>query len=133
MSDSVNPDHYQFNGVEVIQLTEQLSFNLGNVVKYTARAGRKTENPMEDLLKAQWYLERELARLDQQFEEDEGLPAGMREEAFTLWQDRDGDLWSYSIDGWCYQTPGETQWIPVQGTPSKAYGPFKETDLWLNE
>jgi hypothetical protein len=50
--------------VEVIDLTEQLNFNLGNVVKYVARAGRKTCDPKEDLKKAQWYLIREIYRLE---------------------------------------------------------------------
>ena len=65
MTDSVNhPPHYKFdNGAEVIDLTENLSFNLGNVVKYVARAGRKTESPIEDLEKAQFYLRREIRRL----------------------------------------------------------------------
>lgn len=64
MGDPVNhPDHYLFdNGVEVIDLTEQLNFNCGNVVKYVARAGRKTESPLEDLEKARFYLNREIAR-----------------------------------------------------------------------
>ena len=59
-----NPKHYQFsNGAQVIDITENLSFNMGNIVKYVARAGRKTADPLEDLLKAQFYLERELERL----------------------------------------------------------------------
>lgn len=58
MSDPINPDHYKFNGVEVIQLTEQLGFLEGNVVKYVARAGRKQMDPLEDLRKARWYLDR---------------------------------------------------------------------------
>ena len=63
----ISPDHYQFNnGVEVIDLTEQMNFNLGNVIKYAARAGRKTDSPVEDLKKAQWYLNRELYRLEYQ-------------------------------------------------------------------
>lgn len=62
--DPVNhPSHYKFdNGVEVIDLSEQLSFNLGNVVKYVSRAGKK-EDQRQDLEKAQWYLQRELDRL----------------------------------------------------------------------
>ena len=59
-----NPAHYQFsNGAQVIDITENLSFNLGNVVKYVARAGRKTDDPIEDLRKAQFYLNREIERL----------------------------------------------------------------------
>jgi len=65
-SDSpVRPSHYRgfSRGAEVIDITENLNFNLGNVVKYVARAGRKTDDPREDLLKAAWYLDRELNRL----------------------------------------------------------------------
>ena len=66
MSDNVNhPKHYTgfSNGAEVIDITENLTFNLGNVVKYVARAGRKTDDPIEDLQKAKFYLEREINRL----------------------------------------------------------------------
>lgn len=55
---AVDPDHYKFpGGAEVIDLTRHLPFCEGNVVKYVARAGRKTENRVEDLLKAQQYLQ----------------------------------------------------------------------------
>lgn len=61
----ISPAHYQFsNGVQVIDLTENMSFNRGNVVKYVARAGRKNKDTeIEDLLKARFYLQRELERL----------------------------------------------------------------------
>lgn len=66
-SDSVShPPHYAngwSNGAEVIDLTEHLSFCLGNVVKYVCRAGRKDPDKyVEDLEKARWYLDREIAR-----------------------------------------------------------------------
>lgn len=63
--DNVNhPQHYQYEGVEVIQLTEQLSFLRGNVVKYVCRAGRKgNTSELEDLHKAAWYLQREIERV----------------------------------------------------------------------
>ena len=67
MSDSVNhPAHYNgfSNGAEVIDIAENLSFNLGNAVKYCARAGRKDKDKtIEDLNKAIWYIEREIERL----------------------------------------------------------------------
>lgn len=68
MSDSVNhPAHYSgfSNGAEVIDIVECLSFNIGNAVKYLARAGRKggEDKRLEDLRKAQWYLAREIDRL----------------------------------------------------------------------
>ena len=62
MSDPVSPDHYRFHNFEVIDLTEQLNFNRGNVIKYVARAGRKGYE-LEDLQKAAWYLNREIARI----------------------------------------------------------------------
>ena len=63
--DPVNkPSHYrQHNsGVECIDLAEVLSFNVGNSYKYTFRRDEK-ENPLQDLQKAMWYLEREIKRL----------------------------------------------------------------------
>ena len=62
--DSVNhPYHYTSHpsGVEAIQITEALSFNLGNAVKYVFRAEHKG-NPLEDYQKAEWYLAREIAQ-----------------------------------------------------------------------
>jgi hypothetical protein len=55
-----NPKHYQFeNGIQVIDLTSQLDFCSGNVVKYVARAGKKEgESALDDLRKAKYYLER---------------------------------------------------------------------------
>lgn len=66
-SDNVShPPHYAngwSNGAEVIDLTEHLSFCAGNVVKYVCRAGRKDPDKyVEDLEKARWYLDREIAR-----------------------------------------------------------------------
>jgi hypothetical protein len=66
MHDPVNhPAHYTEHpsGIEVIQITEHMNFCLGNVIKYTLRAGLKTDDPIEDLRKARWYLDREIARL----------------------------------------------------------------------
>ena len=61
-----HPDHYNgfSNNAEVIDISEHLSFNLGNVIKYVARAGRKVEvEASTDLRKAHWYLTRECQRL----------------------------------------------------------------------
>ncbi len=62
-NDLVNhPPHYlkHPSGIECIQITEHMNFNLGNCVKYIWRAGEKGDN-LTDLLKAQWYLAREIA------------------------------------------------------------------------
>ena len=57
--------HYHQGNVEPIDLIESmdLNFNLGNVIKYVARCNYKGQKK-EDLLKAKWYLERELKRLE---------------------------------------------------------------------
>lgn len=64
-ADIVNhPPHYtHYSGVEVIEITEWLSFNIGNAVKYISRAGLKNpDREIEDLEKALWYLDREFMR-----------------------------------------------------------------------
>ena len=65
MSDTVNhPKHYTSHpsGVECIEITEHLNFCIGNAIKYLWRAGLKGEQ-VEDLRKARWYIDREIARL----------------------------------------------------------------------
>ena len=61
--DSINPDHYRKHpsGIECIQVTEHMNFNLGNAVKYIWRADEK-HDAIEDLRKAKWYIEREIAK-----------------------------------------------------------------------
>lgn len=60
-----HPTHYNSGKIEVIDFIEdqKLGFSLGNCIKYICRAGKKTSNPIEDLNKAKWYLEREIQRL----------------------------------------------------------------------
>ncbi len=60
-----HPPHYKLGGIEAIDVIEAwgLGFCLGNAVKYVSRAGRKPGvDPVEDLKKARWYLEREIER-----------------------------------------------------------------------
>jgi len=67
--DMVNrPPHYTQHpsGVECIQITEHMNFCLGNATKYVWRAGLKSNNPIQDLEKAVWYINREIARLENQ-------------------------------------------------------------------
>lgn len=68
-TDPVNrPAHYTAHpsGVECIAITEHMGFCLGNAVKYIWRAGLKSENPIQDLEKARWYISREIERLKQE-------------------------------------------------------------------
>lgn len=86
--DMVNhPPHYNNHpsGIECIQITRHMNFNIGNAFKYMWRAGLKTpEHPafyighaergvtrmpidpkhIEDLKKAVWYINDEIGRLE---------------------------------------------------------------------
>jgi len=67
MSDNVyHPKHYTEHpsGVECIQITEHMNFCLGNAVKYIWRASLKGKQ-IEDLRKAEFYIKREIDRLEQ--------------------------------------------------------------------
>lgn len=67
--DNVNhPPHYTWLkdkiGIEPIDITRHMGFNLGNAIKYILRAGHKKdasmsdyEKELEDLRKANWYIE----------------------------------------------------------------------------
>lgn len=63
-----NPKHYTDGKIEVIDFIEdkKLCYHLGQVVKYVSRAGKKDPNKTrEDLLKAQWYLNRKIKQLQE--------------------------------------------------------------------
>lgn len=63
--DIVNhPSHYN-KGIEVIDFIESwdMTFNIGNIVKYVTRAKYKG-NMLQDLKKAKFYLDREIERLE---------------------------------------------------------------------
>lgn len=62
MNDAINPKHYKFpNGIQSWDIGKYLTPAGQNVVKYVSRAtrldGEIKGNPLEDLKKAQWYLE----------------------------------------------------------------------------
>ncbi len=63
-----HPLHYggKDNPYEAIKVIEawDLGFNLGNVVKYISRAGKKGDNYLEDLRKAKAYIEFEISKVE---------------------------------------------------------------------
>jgi hypothetical protein len=64
--DKVNsPSHYKVGGIETIDFIEAkgLDYHLGNVVKYISRAEFK-DTKLENLKKAQWYLNRVVSNLE---------------------------------------------------------------------
>lgn len=69
--DPVNhPSHYTSHpsGIECIQITEHMGFNLGNALKYIWRCDLKQDS-IEDLKKAVWYINREIARREEAYGE----------------------------------------------------------------
>lgn len=66
-TDVVNkPKHYTEHpsGIECIQITEHMGFNLGNAIKYIWRCDLK-KDAIEDLKKAKWYIDREINKREQ--------------------------------------------------------------------
>lgn len=63
--DAINPAHYRRHpsGIECIEVTRHMNFNLGNAIKYIWRHADKGD-PVENLKKAQWYLDDEIRRLE---------------------------------------------------------------------
>ena len=71
-----HPSHYTWLkekcGIEVIDITRLLDFNIGNAVKYLLRAGHKSEEGMtdkektiQDLKKAVWYINDRIKQIEQ--------------------------------------------------------------------
>lgn len=72
MHDPVNhPKHYTEHpsGIECIEITRHMSFNLGNALKYVWRCDLK-HDAIEDLEKAIWYIKDELAERRKKIEGD---------------------------------------------------------------
>lgn len=77
--DMVNhPSHYtwlkELCGVEVIDITRHLDFDLGNAIKYILRAGHKSEQgynniekEIEDLQKALFYINDKISMLKNEY------------------------------------------------------------------
>ena len=73
MNNINHPLHYNSHpsGIECIEVARYMSFNLGNVLKYIWRHGKKSSetnpdelsNAIEDLEKAAWYLQNEIELL----------------------------------------------------------------------
>lgn len=59
LEDEVNiPTHYRSHpsGIQAVEVTRHLDFDLGNAVKYLMRYLNKG-TPRKDLMKAKWYIE----------------------------------------------------------------------------
>lgn len=66
-----NPAHYQAvchcpncgHAIEAISITERFDFIIGNILKYSIRAGKKDgSSKLQDLKKCAWYSRRAVER-----------------------------------------------------------------------
>jgi hypothetical protein len=65
MTDMINnPPHYTSHpsGIEAIEITRHMNFNLGNAIKYIWRAGQK-DDAIQDLETAMFYIADEIRKL----------------------------------------------------------------------
>ena len=62
---SETPSYYPKKTYEPLNVIDawELCFRLGNTLKYIARAGKKTEDPLQDLVKARHYLDLKIKQL----------------------------------------------------------------------
>ena len=62
--DNVNPKHYSEMTISPLEYinANKLEWNEGNVIKYISRY--KNKNGLEDLKKAQWYLNDLIKRIE---------------------------------------------------------------------
>ena len=78
MNNINHPLHYNSHpsGIECIEVARYMSFNLGNVLKYILRHGKKRSetnpdelsNAIEDLEKDAWYIKNEIELLTEERE-----------------------------------------------------------------
>ena len=98
MSDNINPEHYKSGGIETIEYIkakmskeEFYGYIKGNVMKYVSRVDKKSDkllDKIDDLKKAQWYLERmiqvhqeEIAVLEAKMRQDEWIDDALNDES----------------------------------------------------
>lgn len=62
----MKPHYYNWiNGIECKDVARHFNYNIGCVIKYLWRCGRKTADPLQDLYKARDYLNDEIAMLEE--------------------------------------------------------------------
>ena len=121
MPDNVNhPPHYKNHpsGVECIQITEHMGFNLGNALKYIWRCDEKLD-AIEDLKKAKWYIDRELKKRDLKPVETPTEPPKAEEVyPFKMSAERLAREYMSILD---YLPQGQSMWVPKDISLSKHF------------
>ena len=127
--DEINkPTHYNQNGIETIDLIkESMSHNefngylRGNILKYISRYTHKhKEEPVKDLLKAKWYLEKLIKNIIAESSHGGVVKGSMDETADTLEKQISnfskkkkklaGGMYDYTRDNWDHVKGGQYEW-----------------------
>lgn len=133
MTDMVNhPPHYMtesgLEAIDVIKAFFRENYNLGQVFKYIARAGKKND-PIEDLKKARWYLDKEIEWREETGDDSDTF------EAFTPYpDDKDpevGDQVFISSDPFIFGDGllGEVETVDSRDLPYPYYVRFEDGNL----
>ncbi len=72
-----SPKHYKSHpsGIECIEVTRHMNFNIGSAIKYLWRNGLKDGNPAkQDLEKAIWYIKDEIRMIEEAEKKQLTLP-----------------------------------------------------------
>lgn len=88
-----HPEHYTSHpsGIECIDITRHMGFNLGNAIKYIWRCDLKHDNSTQDLRKALWYIEDEINKRMIGSLESPACEA-TKEQIINFWEDTDGSI-----------------------------------------
>jgi hypothetical protein len=153
MGDAINPDYYKAgwsNGVELIDITENLTGNGAQAVQYVARSTRLDGvlkgDPVEDLTKAVWFIQREIQRLGGSTNADPSTEAyekfydlllsdqvnpdpeptvyhSIRDvpEGIRVF-DNEGDHWKCEDGDWYFDREGNGEWA--------SYGEIYDADMY---
>lgn len=117
--DPVNhPSHYTSHpsGVECITIIRHMNFNLGNALKYIWRAGQKGD-AVEDLRKAVFYLNDEIARIEDRGTAVADVPAPIDRTPQPYWSNIHGPA---AADNTAVRDLLSTGYFRVPGTPDSA-------------
>jgi hypothetical protein len=128
MTDAVNhPAHYggEDNPYEVIKVIEawNLSFHIGNAVKYIGRPGKG--NYLEDLKKARWYLNREIANL-------EGADTVSLTDFYQCAQPNPDNSYAYIPVPGESSPPDRALLVVNAATAISSWREFNTSEYWLN-
>jgi len=116
--DVTHPKHYTQHpaGIECISIVEHMNFCLGNAIKYLWRAGLKTEDPLKDLRKAAWYINREIDRIERS-QRSKVLDELVKESEELGLYSHPRDETRKTVDDLYEEAYGTSTWIPWYGTP----------------